>query len=140
MCTFKILAPVFVSIALTFALLFRMGFLRVRAAKRRDVRLDDIALGQAAWSPSILKIDRAFHNQLELPLLFYVLIALILAAHSADWLLSVLSWLFVALRLAHAFIHTTSNDVVRRFQVFLAGAIVLTVMWALFAIKIAWVY
>ncbi len=140
MSVFEILLPVFALIALTFGLMFRMGFLRVRATTTREVQIRDIALGQSAWPQSIVKVDRAFHNQFELPVLFYVLIALLLITRSGDNLLNILSWLFVALRYAHAFVHTTSNHVPRRFQLFAAGAVVLVVMWALFAIRIAWAY
>ena len=140
MSVFEILLPVFALIALTFGLMFSMGFLRVRATMTREVRIKDIALGQSAWPPAILKFDRAFHNQLELPMLFYILIVLVLVTRNGDILLSVLSWLFVALRYAHAFVHTTSNNVPRRFQLFAAGAVVLLVMWALFAVKIAFAY
>ena len=127
-------------ILLTLALMFWMGFLRVRATRRREVRVKDIALGQPAWPPEIVKIERAFHNQFELPVLFYVLVALLLATHSGDYLLNVLSWLFVASRYAHAYVHTTSNIVARRFALFAVGAIVLAAMWVIFAVKISSVY
>ena len=44
-----------------------------------------------------------------------------------------LSWLFVISRLFHALIHVTTNNVSRRFFVFLAGAVILTLMWLIFA-------
>ena len=49
MSVFEILLPVFALIALTFGLMFSMGFLRVRATMTREVRIKDIALGQSAW-------------------------------------------------------------------------------------------
>ena len=54
----------------------------------------------------------------------------------ADLLFVVLSWVFVASRLVHAFIHTTSNRIQVRFTVFLVGAVVLAVMWIVFALRI----
>jgi hypothetical protein len=140
MSAFELLSPVFALIVLTFGLMFWMAFLRVRATTTRTVRVKDIALGQSAWPPSIVKIDRAFHNQLELPLLFYLLVTFLLATRSGDQLLNVLSWLFVALRYAHAFVHTTSNFVPRRFALFAAGSVVLVAMWAIFIVRISWVY
>ena len=41
-----------------------------------------------------------------------------------------------ALRLVHAWIHVTHNNVIRRFYVYIAGAVVLMVMWAVFAVRI----
>ena len=140
MSAFELLSPVFAMILLTFALMFWMGSLRVRATRGRQVRVKDIALGQSAWPPEIVKIERAFHNQLELPVLFYVLVALLLVTRSGDYLLGALSWIFVASRYAHALVHTTSNYVPRRFALFVVGAIVLIAMWVIFAIKISWVY
>ena len=43
---------------------------------------------------------------------------------------------FVALRLAHAFVHTTSNYVPTRFNIFAAGFMVLLAMWADFAYRV----
>ncbi len=55
---------------------------------------------------------------------------------TADLLFVVLSWLFVATRVGHAYIHVTSNRVGRRFNAFAAGFAVLVVMWLLFAMRI----
>jgi hypothetical protein len=54
----------------------------------------------------------------------------------ADLLMVVLAWLFVLLRIAHAFIHITHNRVMRRGGTFGLGAMVLIVMWLIFAIRI----
>jgi len=140
MSVFEQLAPVFAQILLTFALLGWMRALRYRASATRTVRVRDIALGQPAWPARATQIDRAFHNQLELPILYYVLVTLILVTHTADWPLSALSWAFVASRYAHAFVHTTSNVVPRRFALFVVGATLLVIMWAIFALRISWVY
>ena len=48
-----------------------------------------------------------------------------------------LAWLFVILRLGHALIHTTTNDMSRRFFLFLGSAIVLLLMWLVFFLRIA---
>jgi hypothetical protein len=47
-----------------------------------------------------------------------------------------LSWAFVLLRIAHAFVHVTTNHVPTRFCWFLAGALMLLVMWIVFAARI----
>jgi hypothetical protein len=134
---YPILWPVFVQAALTFVLLFWTALARVQAVGRGEVRVKDIALGQSAWPPRTTQIANSFHNQLELPLLFYAVAAFALLTGSANAILVGLAWLFVALRLGHAFIHTTSNDVLRRFQVFAAGAVVLLLMWALLLLHLS---
>ena len=47
-----------------------------------------------------------------------------------------MAWVFVALRLMHAAIHVTSNSVRYRGAAFIAGAIVLAVMWEIFILRI----
>ena len=47
-----------------------------------------------------------------------------------------LSWIFVLARIAHAYIHTTSNHVPTRFNVFAVGVLVLLIMWIWIAVKI----
>ena len=128
-----ILAPLFVQVALTFCLLFWMGYARVRVIRRREVRVSDIALGQPAWPARPTQAANAYRNQFELPVLFYVLAII---ARKADFLFVVMSWIFVILRIVHAGIHTSSNDVPQRFYAFLAAAIVLLLMWIIFAVRV----
>src|SRR3979490_2925516 len=71
-----VLLPVFVLVGLTFALLLWMASARTRALTGREVSLQDIALGQPNWPERPTQIGNCFSNQFELPLLFYVLIAL----------------------------------------------------------------
>ena len=131
-----VLLPVFVQVGLIFFLLFWMGSVRLRALRGREVRLKDIALRQPAWPERPTQISNAYDNQFQLPVLFYALVPLALITRKADLLFVVLSWMFVATRLAHAAIHTTSNNVQRRFMAFLAGAVILLIMWIVFAIHI----
>jgi hypothetical protein len=131
-----ILAPLFVQVALTFALMFWMGGLRYGSVVRRETRLADIALGQPNWPPHVTKVSNAYENQFQLPVLFYVLVTLALVLRKADLLFVILSWVFVVLRIIHAYVHTTTNNVNHRFKVFAAAAIVLLVMWIIFAIRI----
>ena len=131
-----ILAPLFVMVALTFALLVWMGAVRVAAIRRGEVRVRDIALGEANWPARVQQISNCFHNQFQLPLLFYVLTILALFLRKADFLFVVMAWVFVVLRIIHAAIHVTSNHVGRRFNAFAAGAVVLLLMWVVFAVRI----
>jgi hypothetical protein len=131
-----VLLPLLVEVALTFALLFWLGPSRVGAVRSGEVKPRDIVLGQRAWPERLLQIGNAFDNQFQLPVLFYVLTVLALVTRKADLLFVALAWIFVASRIVHAAIHTTSNDLSRRFFAFLAGAVVLTVMWLAFAAAI----
>ncbi len=118
-----VLLPVFVQVALTFALLFWMGSVRVASIRRRELRVGDIALGQPNWPPPVQQISgHRYHNQWQLPVLFFVLVALAWITRKADVLFVVMSWLFVLSRIVHAAIHTRSNHVGRRFAAFVLAA------------------
>ena len=132
----SVLLPVFVLVALTFGLLFWTGFARVGALRSGLVKPRDIALGQPAWPDRPAQISRAFQNQFELPILFYALVVLAILTKKDDLLFVVCEWVFVLLRLVHAGVHTGSNNLLRRFQIFVAGAIVLMAMWIIFALRI----
>jgi len=131
-----VLLPLFVQVALTFVLLLWTERVRVGAIRRGEVHMRDIALREPNWGKRETQIANAYHNQLELPLLFYVLTILAWITKQADLLFVVLAWVFVLLRLLHATIHVTSNNVPRRYMAFVAGAIVLMIMWLIFIVRI----
>jgi hypothetical protein len=131
-----ILMPMFAQVALTFVLLFWMGFLRMQAIRSGAVKPEQIALREPHWPLRVLQIGNAFHNQLELPVLFYVVTLLALMTETLDVILYVLSWMFVLSRFVHAYIHVTSNRLDRRTGVFGVGAIALLMMWVIVVARI----
>jgi hypothetical protein len=131
-----ILLPVYVQVALTFILLIWMGGSRLSTLRAGEVKVKDIALGERNWPTRILQIQNSYHNQFELPVLFYVLVVLALITRKADMLFVVMSWMFVASRLVHAAIHTTSNKVPMRFQAFVVGVLILAAMWVILGIRV----
>jgi hypothetical protein len=130
-----VLLPVFVLVGLTFVLLLWMAGVRTRSLTSGEVKMRDIALGQN-WPARAAQIGNAFRNQFELPLLFYVLIALALPLRRADLVIVLLSWVFVVTRFAHVGIFVTSNDVRLRSLAWFAGVLVLFAMWLYFALKL----
>jgi hypothetical protein len=128
-----LLQPLFVQVALTLGLMVWSGVLRVQAIRSGATQARDIALGQPGWPEQATKVANAYANQFQLPVLYYVLIALVLLVAPAAPGMVPLSWLFVVSRLFHALIHVTTNNVPRRFFVFLAGVVILALMWLLFA-------
>lgn len=132
-----LLAPVFIQILLTFGLLLWAGYVRVNAVRSKLVHPRDVALRQLNWPPQALKLTNAYQNQLELPVLFYIVVILALTQLATiPSVFVILAWIFVALRLVHALIHVTTNDLTRRFFSFLAGGAVLLLMWFIFFVRI----
>jgi hypothetical protein len=130
------LLPVFVQIGLTFALLIGMVGVRRQALVGGETKIRDIALGQPNWPAHATQVGNCYRNQFELPVLFFVLIALALPLRHVDYIIWVLSWIFVVSRIVHAGVFVTSNDLGRRSTVWILGALVLLIMWIYFALKI----
>ena len=131
-----VLAPVFVLVGLTFVLLLWMASGRAGAVKARETRIADIASGRANWPERVAQVSHCFSNQFEMPVLFYVLIALALPLRHADLVIVLLSWVFVVTRFAHAGIFVTSNNIQQRSLAWFAGVLVLFAMWLYFALRI----
>ena len=104
-----ILLPVFVQVALTFVLLFWTNRPGTRTAS-----------------------DAPWREELELPILFYVLTIIAWQTKFADLLFLLLAWVFVALRVLRAVRHEDPNTG----PMFIASAIVLGAMWLIYAIRL----
>ena len=129
-----IFQPALAMVALTLAVWLRMYFSRIGEMKRE--RVHPQAVATSAQMAARLHDTRAadnFRNLFELPVLFYL--ALVVAALTAQVhaLTLGLAWTFVALRVVHSAIHCSYNKVMHRFQAYLAGCIVLWLLWAVIA-------
>lgn len=131
-----ILFPLFVQAALTLGLFCWMAYYRVTNIRSGAVHPRDIALREPNWPPHVLQVVYAAHNQLETPVLFYVLTILSIITRHADLLFVVMAWLFVLARIAHAYVHVTSNRISVRGPVFGIGLLILMLMWLIFMLRI----
>ena len=126
-----IFLPAFAMVVLTLVVWLRMYTMRIAQMKRE--RIHPQAVATSAQAAARLTDSRAadnFRNLFELPVLFYL--ALVVAAVSGlatDATLA-LAWLFVLLRVVHSAIQCSYNKVMHRFQAYLAGSVVLWVLWA----------
>lgn len=127
--------PAVAMVALTCAVWARLYVVRIGEMKRE--RIDPQSIASSAAAAARLRDTRAsdnFRNLFELPVLFYV--ALIVAANTAQVsaLTLGLAWSFAVLRIAHSTIHCTYNRVMHRFSTYIAGALVLWLLWAVLAL------
>lgn len=126
--------PAFAMAALTCAVWARMYVVRIGQMRRERISPQSVATSAQV---SAMLTDSAasdnFRNLFELPVLFYL--ALAVAAHTGvgNGVVLVLAWVFVALRYAHSAIQCTYNNVMYRFPVYTAGALVLWALWAVLA-------
>ncbi len=131
----ELLAPLSVQVLLAFALLFLMGSARIKSIVAKQVHPKDISNRQPNWPERVTRIGNAYHNQLEIPLLFYVLIIVLIITKLNDTAFLYLAWTYVALRLIHAAIHISTQRSTMRFYVFTISCVVLFVMWLRFFMK-----
>jgi len=126
-----LLLPLLAQVLLTFIVMYIMGRKRVNEIKKMKIhpqRTDVRSHAREVFKESEAAADN-YHNQLESPLLFHVVILLTLMLMVQDYVIVVLAWTFVALRYIHSFIHLTYNRVLHRFSVFVFSSLVLFALW-----------
>jgi hypothetical protein len=126
----RIFLPALAMAGLTFVVWLRMYFARVGEMKRE--RIHPQAIATSPQMAARLQDTRAadnFRNLFELPVLFYLALTTAALTSQITTLVLILAWTFVALRIVHSAIHCSYNKVIHRFQAYLAGAIVLWVLW-----------
>jgi hypothetical protein len=133
--TLLLLAAVIAQVALVFVLAVRMAMLR-GSDFRAGLDPQAIALGENRWSPRAIQAGKSFSNQFELPVLFYVAAILFLMLGRVDLVAVALAWLFVIARIVQAWIHNTSNIVIRRGAAYGIGLLALLQMWIWLAVRI----
>lgn len=129
-----IFQPVLALVALTFLVLLRIPYVRLRAAFAKRVVADDFKMGESPQVPHDVALpNRNYMNLLELPLLFYVLAVSLYVTQHVDTLQLTLAWCYVTLRVAHSLVHLTYNGVIHRLTCFALSNFVLSAMWLYFA-------
>jgi len=122
----SILYPVFVLVAWTFAVLFRVAFVRLGS----KLTPSDFKYGESSSVPPEVAIpNRNYMNLLELPVLFYVACILLFASGQYAPVSVTVAWLYVALRIVHSLIHLGHNNVMHRLAVFAVSNFVLMGLW-----------
>lgn len=133
-----ILFPMFALAAWTFVVLMLIPLVRVRAARRREIVVDDFKYGESATVPPAVSIpNRNYMNLLELPTLFYVVCIVLYVTAGTSTATIALAWAFVVLRIAHSAIHLSYNHVLHRLAAFSAANVVLVFLWVGAALHLA---
>jgi hypothetical protein len=131
-----LLLPAFVHVALVVYLLVRMGSGRVEAVKRRVVKLSEVDTNKSAYPEPVRNFANNYHNQYELPVLYYAVLAFAMYTGLVDTVLISLSWGFVASRILHSYVQTGKNVIRTRFKVFTFGLGFLLLLWGWFGLRL----
>lgn len=132
----KLILPMLVQIGLTFIVAIVTMRTRFAAIARKEVKIGQIALGNEAWPEKVKAASNNFANQFEMPVLFYVLCGLAIHLAETGWLMTGLAWIFVLSRIAHSYVHISSNHVPTRFRVFAIGVLALLLMFVVLALRV----
>ena len=138
MNNFSLVYPMFAMVVLTFTVLVGLFRTRVRAVNAGSVSATYFKTYQQGAEPEAsAKLARHFSNLFEAPVLFYAACLAAMVSGQSSAFLTLVAWLYVALRCAHTFIHTGSNRLNHRIAAYFASWIVLLVMWGRIAIGVA---
>ena len=132
-----IFMPAVAMVALTFAVWWRMYFVRIGQMKRE--RIHPQAVATSAQSAARLTDSGPadnFRNLFELPVLFYLALVVAALTQQVNAATIGLAWAFVLLRVVHSAIHCTYNKVMHRFYAYVAGGVALWLLWG--AIALGW--
>ncbi len=122
--------PMFAMVILTALTLFRLFAGRMSAVRSGAADARYFKTYQEGGEPvATAQLSRNFSNLFEAPTLFYVAcLAAMIAAPSSTAVL-VLAWLYVVSRVAHTWVHTTSNTLNHRIAAYFASWAVLLALW-----------
>ena len=128
--------PMIAHVALVIVLYLLLSARRMRAVREGRARPEQFRENREEPAESVV-VKNAIANQFELPMLFYA-VSILLYLVDADNPVTVAGgWLFVALRYAHAYVHVTSNRLRYRRPLFIAGLLVLVLLWIWLAVWLA---
>jgi hypothetical protein len=127
--------PLLLHVLLTVFVGVRSLQARIKAVRRGQTKLDDIATDSNAWPHRVKKLGNNFDNQFETPTFWYAICAFVVALKLEDYFFVALSWIFLLSRLAHSYVQTTHNDVPSRMRLFLFGFTAVVLMWLWFGLK-----
>ncbi|MBY6240610.1 MAPEG family protein [Methylosinus sp. Sm6] len=123
-----LLAPIVALVLWTFVMWAWLYATRIPAMRKARMALDPEQTKEEfnAQIPARARWKADNYNHLhEQPTLFYA-VALTLAMLGADGALeTALAWGYVALRVAHSLVQSTTNVMIRRFSIFVAASLVL---------------
>jgi len=127
---FDLVYPMAAMVLLTFVVLITMFRARVRAVKAGEADAGYYKTYQEGKEPrEVAQLSRHFVNLFESPTLFYAACIAGMVTGQNAALLIVLAWIYVAMRIVHAYIHTGSNSLPPRIKIYFSSWLVLLVMW-----------
>ena len=134
----SLIYPMFAMVVLTATVLVRLFRSRVHAVRENPEALQFFRLYQGGVEPEAsAKAARHFSNLFEAPTLFYAACLAAMATGQTGTAVVALAWGYVAVRLAHAYIHLGGNRLRWRIRAYFASWLVLLALWVILVLGMA---
>jgi hypothetical protein len=127
--------PMLTQVGLTYGIYALVSRRRIAAITAGEAKIGDFRIPTNEPDRSA-SANRNLINQYELPVLFYACCISLFALGAAGTAAVLLAWAFVASRGVHAYVHVTTNRVRYRRPAFIAGFLILLLMWLLVAARL----
>ena len=130
MKSYALVYPMFAMVVLTACVLAVLFLSRVRAVRAGTVSSRYFRIYQGEVEPEeTAKPARHFSNLFEAPTLFYAGCLAGIVTGDTGAVLPLIAWLYVAARLAHAYIHLGQNRLGRRIYAYFGSWLALLALW-----------
>lgn len=126
-----ILLPVTGHLFMILFLFAMVSLKRMQAVTANSLDIDDLA--RKELEPELSRRwANNLNNQFEVPMLFYVLVALLYATDSITGIQVMLAWVFLFGRMVHTVVQVSGDNVRLRGQVFVINFLAVAAMWGTF--------
>ncbi len=127
--------PMIGHVLLVFIIYALLAVRRKEAVTSGSVKISQFRENRSEPEQSVF-VRNALANQFELPVLFHVACLALYVTAGAGALVLVVAWLFTISRYVHTAIHVTSNRIRYRQPAFIAGFVMVLVLWVLLALHL----
>ena len=125
----QIIYPAFALIILTLFAYVKLRLMLNKYIASGELRFNQIKTYSGNLPKEFEQSRQHLKNLFELPVLFYLLIAILFSSDNLDQIDIILSWMFVATRYIHSYIRFKTNHVPHRAIFFVLGLLILIVSW-----------
>ncbi|MCP5001003.1 MAG: hypothetical protein GY933_20240 [Hyphomicrobiales bacterium] len=126
--------PLIIQTALIYIIYVLVSRRRYSAVRAGSAKASDFKVPIVEPEPTAT-VARNLVNQFELPFLFYAVCIVLYMVNGVNYAVVVLAWIFVASRIAHSWVHVTTNNIRQRRPIFVVGYFVNAILW----LWLAWV-
>lgn len=135
---YQLVYPMAVLVLLTFIILIATFRSRANAVRAGEADARYYKTYQEGAEPRhTAQFSRHFSNMFEAPTLFYAACVSAMVIGKSGTLMLVLAWVYVAMRAIHAYVHTGSNSLPPRIQIYFLSWLVLLGMWGTLVFGVA---